>query len=313
MAALWNGQDAILKDQLFGLSGAQGNHGEDVKEIYYLLDNTPTHSYQKLLYKYPQQAFPYEQLVQENARRTRKDPEFELLDTGIFAENRYFDVFIEYAKADAEDLLIQLTIVNRGPEEASLHVLPQLWFRNTWAWGYPGEENRPTLAATPDGTVQVTHRDLSELTWYAEGGPDWLFCDNNSNTQRLYGTPSEEPFFKDGINNYIVDGQQNAVNPARTGTKAAAHYPLVLAAGATQQVRLRLGPAGQVQPFADFGQLLQQRQAEADAFYAAIQCDIPDADARNVQRQAFAGMLWSKQYYNYNVPRWLVGGVAHQP
>ncbi|MGI4862881.1 MAG: MGH1-like glycoside hydrolase domain-containing protein [Janthinobacterium lividum] len=303
--ALWNGQDAILKDQFFGLSGAQGNHGEDVKEVYYFLDNTPTHSYQKLLYKYPQAAFPYEQLVQENARRTRKDPEFELLDTGVFADNRYFDVFIEYAKADAEDVLIQLTVVNRGPAEATLHLLPQLWFRNTWAWGY--DDPRPTLAATPEGSVHIAHQDLGELMWYAEGGPELLFCDNETNCERLYGKPSRTQFSKDGINNYVVDKQLDAVNPARTGTKAAAHYHLVLAAGATQQVRLRLGPVGQKEPFADFAQVVQQRQAEADEFYAEIQRDIPDADARNVQRQAFAGMLWSKQYYNYNVPRWLVG------
>jgi hypothetical protein len=303
--ALWNGQDAILKDLFFGLSGPQGNHGEDVKEVYYFLDNTPTHSYQKLLYKYPQGAFPYQQLLEENARRTRLEPEYELLDTGIFAENRYFDVFIEYAKADAEDQLIQFTVVNRGPEEATLHLLPQLWFRNTWSWGY--DDPRPTLAARPDGTVQVAHHELGEFYLYADGGPTLLFCDNETNCQRLYGTAAEAQFFKDGIHNYLVNKQEEAVNPARTGTKAAAHYALTLAAGATQQVRLRLGPAGLTEPFAGFEETIGQRRAEADAFYAEIQQDIADPDARNVQRQAFAGMLWSKQYYNYNVPRWLVG------
>jgi len=303
--ALWNGQDAILKDLFFGLSGPQGNHGEDVKEVYYFLDNTPTHSYQKLLYKYPQRAFPYQQLLEENARRTRQDPEFELLDTGIFGENRYFDVFIEYAKADAEDQLIQFTVVNRGPEEATLHLLPQLWFRNTWSWGY--DDPRPTLVAQPDGKVQVAHQDLGKFCWYADDGPTLLFCDNETNCQRLYGTAADTQFFKDGIHNYLVNGQADAVNPARTGTKAAAHYTLTLAAGATQQVRLRLGPAGLAEPFTGFGELVEQRRAEADAFYAEIQQDIADPDARNVQRQAFAGMLWSKQYYNYNVPRWLVG------
>jgi hypothetical protein len=306
--ALWNGQDALLKEQLFGLSGPQGNHGEDVKEIYYFLDSTPTHSYQKLLYKYPQAAFPYEQLVQENARRTRQDPEFELLDTGVFAESRYFDVFVEYAKAAPDDLLIQYTIVNRGPAEATLHVLPQLWFRNTWAWGR--HDYRPTLAATPTGAVQVSHQDLGELAWYAEGEAELLFCDNNSNTQRLYGKPSPEQFFKDGINNYLVDKQEDAVNAARTGTKAAAHYVLTLAAGASQQVRLRLGPAGQAQPFVDFAAIVAQRQAEADEFYAELQQTITDPDARLVQRQAFAGMLWSKQFYKYNVSRWLTGDPA---
>jgi hypothetical protein len=303
--ALWNGQDAILKDLFFGLSGPQGNHGEDVKEVYYFLDNTPTHSYQKLLYKYPQRAFPYQQLLEENARRTRQDPEFELFDTGVFGENRYFDVFIEYAKVDAEDQLIQFTIVNRGPEEATLHLLPQLWFRNTWSWGY--DDPRPALAAQPDGTVQVAHHELGEFCWYADGGPTLLFCDNETNCQRLYGTDGDAQFFKDGIHNYLVNSQERAVNPARTGTKAAAHYTLTLAAGATQQVRLRLGPAGLAEPFAGFEETIEQRRAEADAFYAEIQHDIADPDARNVQRQAFAGMLWSKQYYNYNVPRWLVG------
>jgi hypothetical protein len=306
--ALWNGQDAILKEQLFGLSGAQGNHGEDVKEIYYFLDNTPTHSYQKLLYKYPQAAFPYEQLVAENAKRDRKQPEYELLDTGIFNESRYFDVFVEYAKAGPDDLLAQYTIVNRGPEAATLHVLPQLWFRNTWAWGY--DDYRPHLAATPGGPVQISHRELGELACYADGAPEWLFCDNNTNTERLFQKPSPEQFFKDGINNYVVGQQQAAVNPARAGTKAAAHYQLTLASGASQQVRLRLGPAGVAEPFADFAAIMQQRQAEADEFYAEIQQDITDADAQLVQRQAFAGMLWSKQFYHYNVARWLAGDPA---
>jgi hypothetical protein len=309
--ALWNGQDAFLKEQIFGLSGPQGNHGEDVKEVYYFLDSTPTHSYQKLLYKYPQRAFPYQELIDENAKRDRKQPEYELLDTGIFAENRYFDVFVEYAKADAEDLLVQYTIVNRGPDEATLHVLPQLWFRNTWAWGY--DDYRPGLTATPEGTVQVAHRDLGELTWYADGEAEWLFCDNATNCERVYGSPSEEPFWKDGINNYVVDGHSDAVNPARTGTKAAAHYQLTLAPGATHTVRVRLGPAGQTEPFADFDQLIQQRKDEADQFYAEIQRSLADDDARNVQRQAFAGMLWSKQFYNYNVPRWLAGDPASAP
>jgi hypothetical protein len=309
--ALWNGQDAFLKEQIFGLSGPQGNHGEDVKEVYYFLDSTPTHSYQKLLYKYPQRAFPYQELIDENAKRDRKQPEYELLDTGIFAENRYFDVFVEYAKADAEDLLVQYTIVNRGPDEATLHVLPQLWFRNTWAWGY--DDYRPGLTATPEGTVQVAHRDLGELTWYADGEAEWLFCDNATNCERVYGSPSEEPFWKDGINNYVVDGHSDAINPARTGTKAAAHYQLKLAPGATHTVRVRLGPDGQTEPFADFDQLIQQRKDEANQFYAEIQSSLADDDARNVQRQAFAGMLWSKQFYNYNVPRWLAGDPASAP
>ncbi|MGI4874119.1 MAG: MGH1-like glycoside hydrolase domain-containing protein [Janthinobacterium lividum] len=307
--ALWNEQDAILKDQLFGLTGQQGNHGEDVKELYYFLDNTPTHSYQKLLYKYPQAAFPYEELLRENKARTRLEPEFELLDTGVFAENRYFDVFVEYAKADADDILLQLTVVNHGPEAAPLHLLPQLWFRNTWAWGY--DDYRPALAATPEGHVSISHRELGELLLYADGGPELLFCDNATNTERLYGVASEEKFCKDGFHRHIVDKEAGAVNPARTGTKAGAHYQLTVPAGATQRVRLRLGPAGQLAPFADFDAIIKLRQAEADEFYNQIHDGISDPDARLVQRQAFAGMLWSKQFYNYNIPRWLAGDPAY--
>jgi hypothetical protein len=307
--ALWNGQDPFLKEQLFGLSGPQGNHGEDVKEVYYYLDSTPTHSYQKLLYKYPQAAFPYKQLVQENAARDHLAPEYELLDTGIFDEGRYFDVFVEMAKADTADLLFQYTIVNRGPEAATVHVLPQLWFRNSWAWGY--DDYRPQLAALGDSTISVAHRELGALAWYADGQPELLFCDNNTNVQRLDHHPAaNESYFKDGLHEYVVEGKASAVNPARVGTKAAAHYVLTLQPGETRQLRLRLGPAGQAQPFADFEALLTQRQQEADEFYAELQSDIASADARLVQRQAWAGMLWSKQFYDYDVPRWLAGDPA---
>ncbi|GAC1368139.1 MAG: glucosidase [Hymenobacter sp.] len=308
---LWNGQDPILKERLFGLSGPEGNHGEDVKEVYYYLDATPTHSYQRLLYKYPQRAFPYEQLVQENARRDRQQPEFELLDTGIFRDGRYFDVFVEFAKAGAEDVLIQLTVVNRGPDPARLEVLPQLWFRNTWAWGL--DDYRPALRATADGHLAGEHRDLGAFVLYGEEAPALLFCDNATNTGRLYGTPSGESFFKDGIHEYLVQGQAGAVNPARTGTKAAAHYALTVAPGATRVVRLRLAPPGGAPPFADFNALLTRRRAEADQFYQELQAGLPDADARLVQRQAFAGLLWSKQFYNYDVPRWLAGDPAFPP
>ena len=309
--ALWNERDPILKEQLFGLTGPQGNHGEDVKEVYYFLDNTPTHSYQKLLYKYPQAAFPYADLLETNRQRTRLQPEYELLDTGVFAENRYFDVFVEYAKAGPDDLLMQLTVVNRGPDPAPLHLLPQLWLRNTWELGY--DPYRPTLNALSDSAVQVTHRDLGEYAWYADAGAELLFCDNNSNTERLYGVKSDEQFFKDGINDYLVEKQTDALNPARTGTKVAAHYRATVAAGATWRVRLRLGPLGLTDPLADFDQTMQRRQQEADEFYAALQAALPDADSRLVQRQAFAGMLWSKQFYNYNVPRWLAGDPAYPP
>jgi hypothetical protein len=308
---LWNGQDSILKERLFGLSGPEGNHGEDVKEVYYYLDATPTHSYQRMLYKYPQHAFPYDWLVKENARRDRLKPEFELMETAIFHENRYFDVFVEFAKAAAEDILIQLTVVNRGPDAASLHVLPQLWFRNTWAWG--NDDYRPRLAATLHGHLQADHRDLGTFTLYCDEAPGLLFCDNATNNGRLYDAPSDEKFFKDGINDYLVHGQAGAVNPERTGTKAAAHYELAVPAGATHVLRLRLAASGLAQPFAEFDHLVKQRLAEADQFYHTLQCDMEDADARLVQRQAWAGMLWSKQFYNYDVPRWLAGDPALPP
>ena len=308
---LWNERDPILKEQLFGLTGPQGNHGEDVKESYYYLDNTPTHSYQKLLYKYPQAAFPYADLLAQNAARTRLQPEYELLDTSIFAESRYFDVLVEYAKAGPEDLLMQLTVVNRGPDPAPLHLLPQLWLRNTWELGY--DDYRPNLKALSTSAVQVTHRDLGEYSWYADGSVELLFCDNNSNTERLYGVKSDELFFKDGINDYLVDKQAGTLNPAREGTKVAAHYHATVAAGATWQVRLRLGPPGLAEPFADFEQTMRLRQQEADEFYHDLQVALPDADSRLVQRQAWAGMLWSKQFYNYNVPRWLAGDPAYPP
>ena len=308
---LWNGQDSILKERLFGLSGPEGNHGEDVKEVYYYLDATPTHSYQRMLYKYPHHAFPYDWLVQENARRDRLKPEFELMETAIFHENRYFDVFVEFAKADAEDILIQLTVVNRGPDAASLHVLPQLWFRNTWAWG--NSDYRPRLAATPEGHLQADHQDLGTFTLYCDEAPVLLFCDNATNNGRLYNAPSDEKFFKDGINDYLLHGQAGAVNPERTGTKAAAHYELAVPARATRVLRLRLAASGLKKPFADFDAALKLRLAEADQFYHSLQCDITDADARLVQRQAWAGMLWSKQFYNYDVPRWLAGDPALPP
>ncbi|OUJ76159.1 MGH1-like glycoside hydrolase domain-containing protein [Hymenobacter crusticola] len=308
---LWNGQDPILKERLFGLSGAEGNHGEDVKEVYYYLDNTPTHSYMRMLYKYPHHAFPYEWLVQENARRGRTKTEFELLDTAIFHEDRYFDVFIEYAKASSDDLLIQYSVVNRGPEPATVHVLPHIWFRNTWAWGY--DDYRPTLGSSAKGAITVEHREFDNLRLYCDQEPELLFCENATNIPRLYQGNSAEKYFKDGINEYLLHGTKGAVNPEQHGTKAAAHYTLTLAPGQTQLVRLRLGSADLAKPFEDFDQLLKQRRNEADAFYQEIQKDLQDADARNVQRQAFAGMLWSKQFYYYDVAQWLDGDPAMPP
>jgi hypothetical protein len=305
---LWNGQDRILKERLFGLTNNEGNHGEDVKECYYYLDSTPTHSYMKMLYKYPQQAFPYEQVRDENAQRGRHESEFELVDTGIFNEGRYFDVFIEYAKAGPDDILIKITAHNRGPEEASLHVLPQLWFRNTWAWGY--DDYRPELSAVAPGVVQVIERELGYWHLYCDQTPDLLFCDNDTNGPKLFGLDPEGRYFKDGINDYLIAGDEAAINPAQIGTKAAAHYPLTLASGTSQTVCLRLSQGSHQQPFVDFEALFTLRQQEADEFYHHVQKDIVDPDARNIQRQAFAGMMWSKQFYYYDVSQWLDGDPA---
>ncbi|SDJ93733.1 MGH1-like glycoside hydrolase domain-containing protein [Methanoculleus thermophilus] len=313
--ALWNGNDPILKERLFGLTNSEGNHGEDVKEYYYYLDNTPSHSYMKYLYRYPQAAFPYNDLVETNRQRSRYDLEYELIDTGIFADDRYFDVFVEYAKATPEDILVQITVHNRGPEEASLHLLPTLWFRNTW-WSGEGAK-RPTLqkAEGPSGigVVQAGHPDLGQRYLSCEGAPDLLFTENETNTERLFGMPNASPFVKDGINDYIVKGRTDAVNPEGVGTKVSAHYRLTLAPGEAQTVRLRLAqtpPSGEAPFGSPFENVLAQRQREADAFYENITPPSVGSDAANVMRQALAGMLWTKQYYLYEVDRWLDG---HDP
>ncbi|WP_332449773.1 MGH1-like glycoside hydrolase domain-containing protein [Methanoculleus sp.] len=314
--ALWNGHDPILKERLFGLTNAEGNHGEDVKEYYYYLDNTPTHAYMKYLYKYPQAAFPYNDLVETNRQRNRYDLEYELIDTGIFADDRYFDVFVEYAKASPEEILVAITVHNRGPEEASLHLLPTLWFRNTW-WSGEGAE-RPNLQETegPPGArvIAAGHPDLGERYLSCEGAPELLFTENETNTERLFGTPNATPFVKDGINDYIVEGRTDAVNPGGSGTKASAHYRLTLAPGEAQTIRLRLvqtPPSGGEAPFGSpFENVLAQRQREADAFYDNITPPSVGPDAGRVMRQALAGMLWTKQYYHYEVDRWLGG---HEP
>ncbi|HMA36855.1 MAG TPA: glucosidase [Chloroflexia bacterium] len=323
--ALWNGQDPILKERLFGLTGPQGNHGEDVKEAYYYLDSTPTHSWMRMLYKYPQAAFPYGLLVAENARRGRHDDEFELRDTGIFAADRYFDVFIEYAKAGPDDILIQIRAVNRGPDAAPLTLLPTLWFRNSWAWGW--DTRRPTLAGGLPGTgpahpglLQITaqHPILGDYDLYCANADALLFTDNDTNLARLYGVPNPAPYVKDAFHEYVIAGHRAAVNPAQTGTKAAALYSRVVAPGDTLTVRLRLTQAGPRDrapagpPFADFEALFAARQAEADAFYAALHPPYLTDDECQVQRQALAGMLWSKQFYHYIVEHWL-GGDPGQP
>lgn len=309
--ALWNGQDPILKERIFGLTGNEGNHGEDVKEYYFYLDNTPTHSYMKCLYKYPQAAFPYTQLVEENRQRGRQAPEFELLDTGVFADDRYFDVFIEYAKNTAEDILIQYSVVNRGPEEKTLHILPTLWFRNTWSW-FPDQEKPSVKVLKSDQHLSVIEASESSLgnRWlYCNEATELLFTENETNFERLYGVGNASPYVKDGINNYIIHGQKKAVNPNQIGTKVAAYHVLSIAPGETKTVRLRFCDVPDLaEPFgANFDHILRARITEADEFYHRISPFPLSEDERNVQRQAFAGMLWSKQFYYYVVEDWLKG------
>jgi hypothetical protein len=311
--ALWNGQDPILKERLFGLSNAEGNHGEDVKELYYYLDATPTHSYLKFLYKYPQGAFPYGRLVEENRRRGAAEPEFELLDTGLFDADRYFDVFVEYAQAAPDDILMLVTVHNRGPETAKLTLLPQLCFRNTWSWISNG--HRPSFAADHGG-VKIEHRELGNFRLACDGGPALLFCENETNVRRVYDQPGAKGFFKDAFHDYVVAGNKSAVNPAQTGTKAGALYELTVPAGQSASVRLRLAKSDAPsagQPWADFDTVMAGRRSEADVFYVGLQQAVSEADERLVQRQAFAGMIWSKQFFHYDVPLWLRGDPTQPP
>ena len=309
--ALWNGRDPILKERLFGLTNSEGNHGEDVKELYYYLDGTPTHSYMRMLYKYPQAAFPYAWLVEENRRRGRSEAEFELIDTGIFADNRYFDVEIEYAKADVDDILMRVTVHNRAADAAELHVLPQLWARNIWSW--KPDCPRPLLVAREDRTISVDHPLLPRLRLHCDGSPEFLFCHNETNITRLSGISAPGHHFKDGINDYVVNGEVAAVAPDRRGSKVAAYYRLSLPAGGCAQLRARLAPADHAFGLSDFDHIFDQRRAEADEFYAELQHDITDPDARLVQRQALAGVLWSKQFYYFDIPEWLNGDPLQPP
>ncbi len=325
--ALWNGKDPILKERMFGLTGSEGNHGEDVKEYYYYLDSSPTHSYMKGLYKYPQAEFPYADLLAENRRRNRDDFEYELMDTGVFNENRYFDVFVEYAKASPEDVLIQITIANRGPESAFLHVLPTLWFRNTWAWT---DDNRiPTIALSSPVKAQknaIGSKPNSLIAHHTALGDRWLYFDeqpvkpeplftnNETNNAHLYGMhgTNVSSYVKDGINNYVVHGEVVDVNPHNQGTKAALNYKLTLAPGETKTIRLRMrADESLADPLGDnFTQVFEARKRETDEFYATLAPEELSEDGKNVQRQAFAGMLWSKQFYNYAVDHWLDGDPA---
>jgi hypothetical protein len=314
--ALWNGKDPILKERLFGLTNTEGNHGEDVKEYYFYLDSTPTHSYMKYLYKYPHGCFPYDELVLANRGRSRQEFEFELLNTGIFDENRYFDVFVEYVKESPEDILVQISIHNRSAEAAELHVLPTLWFRNRWAWGR--DNPRPSLRAVSgkSAIVRATDVDLGERHLYGDGRASLLFTENETNAQRLFGGQNRTLFVKDGINDFIVQGKTDAVNPEKTGTKAAVHYHLTVPAGACEVLRLRLAPTapgaldqmygnGHGAFGRHFDEVIRTRRKEADEFYASVIPQSLDSDAASVMRQAMAGMLWSKQFYYFDVNRWL--------
>jgi hypothetical protein len=313
--ALWNERDTIIKERLFGLSGPEGNHGEDVKEYYFYVDSTPTHSYMKAVYKYPQRAFPYAQLTEENARRGRREPEFELLDTGIFDEDRYFDMQVEYAKAGPNDLLIRCTVVNRGPETAPLHIMPTLWFRNTWAWDQGAPVPRLNARGGGGGPfIQAEHQDLGTYRLYYEGAPDLLFTENATNVRRVYGGDNAERFVKDAFHDY-VQGRTDAVNPVLTGTKAALRYVVHIASGERVVLRLQLADGDVLSaPFGDgFDAVFARRQREADDFYAVVIPRELSDDAQRVMRQALGGMLWSKQWYHYDVQRWLRGDPTQPP
>ncbi len=305
---LWNGRDPILKERLFGLTNREGNHGEDVKEYYFYLDNTPTHSYMRWLYKYPQLEFPYTQLVRENADRHKEQPEFELLDTGVFDENRYFDVVAEYAKASPDDICIRISVTNRGPETAAIDVLPSLWFRNTWIW--TGDRPQSHLSKVADGVILAKTQKYGDYWLFCDGNPPLLFTENETNMQRLYGVANTSPYVKDAFHEYVIHRNQNAVNPDRVGTKAAAWYHLEIGPGQTDVIQLRFTNQHTDTPFNPaFADIFRQRQTEADEFYETLTPGL-EGDRRNIQRQAFAGLLWSKQFYYYDLRTWLYGDSA---
>jgi hypothetical protein len=314
--ALWNGRDQILKERLFGLNGEEGNHGEDVKEYYFYLDSTPTHSYMKYLYKYPHAGYPYEEVVEENGRRGKSDPEFELIDTGVFSEDRYFDVFVEYAKSDWDDICIRVTVANRGPQAAEIHLLPTLWFRNTWSWaGKP----KPTLALDKStGTILARESEVGDYRLYFDDGGTPLFTENETNAERLFGAKNPSPYVKDAFHRYVVNGETVTVNPERKGTKAAVQYKFTVPPRGEVSIKLRLrkdlpDPIASGALGKEFESTFVARKAEADAFYATVIPSATDDDTRNVMRQAFAGLLWTKQYYRYIVRDWLIGDPAEPP
>lgn len=306
--SFWNHQDPIIKERLYGVTGPEGNHGEDVKELYYYLDSTPTHSYMKMLYKYPQIAFPYAKLADENRKRNRLQPEYEIVDTGIFSNNRYFDIFIEYAKADENDLLIKITAHNRYTKDAPLTILPTLWFRNTWSWGYDQFNYKPILNGIANRQIEINHRLLGKYKLYFEGADELLFCENETNIERIFSAPNASPYVKDGINNYIITNKKQYVNPNHIGSKAAGHYKRVVPAGESVTIRIRFSNQAHIaNPFIDFEEIFKLRKEEADEFYDDLQQNVTNPELRTIQRQAFAGMLWNKQFFYYNVNEWLKG------
>lgn len=308
--ALWNKKDPCLKERFFGLTNTEGNHGEDVKEIYYYLDNTPTHSYMKMLYKYPQQEYPYEWLVKENKSRGKQQEEFELIDTGIFNEDKYYDVFVEYAKADANDILIQVTIHNRATEAASLHVMPTLWFRNTWCWGR--QDYKPSLYQADDQCIGIEHKDVEMAHLYYDNGGKTFYCDNETNTRRLYKYDNKQPFPKDGINDHLLHARAS-INPNKEGTKAAVDYDINIPGGGSHTIRLRLCATRMPKPFTQFDKLFKARIKEADEYFAHLQRAVTDNEEKRLHRQAIAGMLWNKQFYAYKVQQWLDGDPSMPP
>lgn len=308
--ALWNGKDPLIKERLFGLAGPEGNHGEDVKEMYYYLDSLPSHAYMKMLYKYPQNRFPYEDLVNTNRMRNRSEREYELMDTGIFDKDEYFDVFIEYAKADTTDMLIRVTVENRAKKTAPVYIIPQIWFRNRWSWG--NDDYKPEMQLQNDGDIYIHQRSMGEKHLYYEGEAEPAFCENETNIPRLYGG-AREGYFKDGINDYLITGDNDTLNPEHRGTKAGLIYMAEIPAGGKKEFRLRLSSGSQTKPFAKFNAIFSERLKEADEFYEELQHNLKNKDARNIQRQAWAGMLWTKQFYYYDVPQWLKGDPGQPP
>lgn len=305
--ALWNHNDHILKERFFGLTGNESNHGEDVKELYYYLDSTPTHSYMKMLYKYPIAAFPYSKLVDESRKRSRLEPEYELLDTGIFDNDEYFDVFIEYAKSDEQDILIKITAHNRSNKPAPITLLPTIWFRNTWCWGYENFKYKPMLTGVSNKVIEADNKSVGHYKLYCEKADELLFCDNETNFQRLHGVANNVPYTKDGINEYIVNKNKAAVNPNNIGTKASGRYTRVVKAGESVTIRLRLSDHSISEPFGGFEDIMDKRIREANQFYDELQSSVKDTELRSIQRQAYAGMLWTKQWYYYNVNEWIKG------